>query len=250
MSGHSKWAGIKHKKAAIDAKKGKVWTKISREITIAAKLSGGDPDSNPRLRRSVEDARAANMPADNVKRAIQKGTGELPGSVFEELTFEGFGPGGVAIYCEGSTDNRNRTTSEVRHLYEKHGGGLGTSGSVSFLFEHRGYLTVKKSALPEEQLMELVLELGAEDLKSEDPEVYEIFTSPADFDQVKSGLQGKSIETESGEITMIPKTTVQVVKDKVGSLLKLIEALEDNDDIAHVYANFDIPDEILASLEK
>lgn len=250
MSGHSKWAGIKHKKAIIDKKKGKVWTKVVREITIAAKMGGGDPDTNPRLRRAIDDGRAANMPAENVKRAIQKGTGELPGSTFEELTFEGFGPGGVAIYCEGSTDSRNRTTNEVRHIYEKNGGNMGTAGSVSFLFERKGYITVKKTAISEDALMACVLELGAEDMKAEDADLFEVFTDPADFDKVSAGLKEKNIDCESAEITMLPKTTVAVDKEKAGQLLKLIELLEDYDDIAHVYANFDIPDEILASLEQ
>jgi len=250
MSGHSKWAGIKHKKAIIDKKKGKVWTKAVREITIAAKLGGGDPDANPRLRRAIDDAKASNMPAENVKRAIQKGTGEIPGVVFEELTFEGYGPGKVAIYCEGSTDSRNRTTNEIRHIFEKNGGSMGTAGTVAFLFEKKGYITVKKSAIGEDELLGLVLDLGAEDLKSTESDLYEILTAPADYDAVVKGVEAKGLEPESKSITMLPNTTVSVGQENAGALLKLIETLEDNDDISNVYTNFDIPDDVLAALEQ
>lgn len=247
MSGHSKWAGIKHKKGIIDAKRGKLWTKIVREITIAAKLGGGDPSGNPRLRKALEDAKAANMPLENSKRAVQKGTGELPGVEYIELTFEGYGAGGVAVFCDASTDNRNRTANEVRQIYEKYGGSMGQPGTVAFLFERKSYFTVNKEAMTEDALMDIVLEVGAEDLKSED-DVFEIVADPAAFDEVKKGLQEKGVATEIAEITMIPKTMVACDQPTAEKVLKLIEALEDYDDIAKVFANCDIPEEILASL--
>jgi YebC/PmpR family DNA-binding regulatory protein len=249
MSGHSKWAGIKHKKAANDAKRGKLWTKIVREITIAAKISGGDPSANPRLRKAIDDAKGANMPADNIKRAIQKGTGELPGAEYVELTFEGYGAGGVAVYCEGSTDNRNRTTNEVRKIYENNGGNMGQPGAVAFLFDRKAYFTVKKNATSEDALMDLVLELGAEDLKSDDEGVFEVIAPPESFDAIKDGLKGKEIAPETAEISMLPKTTVSCDKKTAEKNLKLIEELEDHDDVSKVFANFDIPEEILATLE-
>jgi len=248
MSGHSKWAGIKHKKAIIDAKRGKVWTKVVREITIAAKIGGGDPSGNPRLRKALEDAKAANMPAENSKRAVQKGTGELPGVDYVELTFEGYGAGGVALFCEASTDNRNRTANEVRQIYENNGGSMGQPGTVAFLFERKAFFTVKKDATTEDALMDIVIEIGAEDLKVED-DVFEIFAEPNAFDTVRKGLEAKGIATEMAEITMIPKTTVACDKAVAIKVLKLIDALEDYDDIAKVYANFDISEEIFASLE-
>ena len=250
MGGHSHWAGIKHKKAANDAKRGKLWTKVVREITIAAKLGGGSSDTNPRLRKAVEDARAVNMPAENVKRAIQKGTGEIPGVTYEELTFEGYGPGGVAIFCEGSTDNRNRTTNQIRKIYEDHGGNLGGAGCVAFIFERTGYMTVKKTAVSEDALMDLALDLGAEDIKSDNPDDYEVLTAPSSFEAVRDGLKAKNIPVEAAEVTMLPKTTVAVGEADAPKILGLIEDLEDHDDISHVYANFDIPDAILETLEK
>lgn len=249
MSGHSRWAGIKHRKAAQDSKKGKLWTKIVREITIAAKIGGGVPENNPRLRKAIDDANAANMPSDNIKRAIQKGTGELPGAVYEELTFEGYGPGGVAVYCEGSTDNRNRTTNEVRKIYENNGGNMGQAGCVSYLFERRGFLSVPKAAVAEDELLELVLELGGDDLKAAGS-AFEVYSAPESFEAVRDGLKARKIPVESAEITMVPKTTVPLDGEKAEKVLKLIEALEEHDDVSHVYANFDIPEEVLASLEK
>jgi YebC/PmpR family DNA-binding regulatory protein len=251
MGGHSHWAGIKHKKALVDAKRGKVWTKLVREITIAAKIGGGNPDHNPRLRKAVDDARAENMPAENIKRAVQKGTGEIPGVVYEELTFEGYGPGGVAVFCEGSTDNRNRTTQQVRKVFEEHGGNMGSAGCVAFLFESRGYITVKKAAVAEDELMGVVLDAGAEDMKSDDPSDYEIYTTPQGFEAVRSAVKAKGIAMESAEVTRVPKTSVRVESpENAQKLLALIEGLEDHDDVSHVYSNFDIPDAILASLEK
>lgn len=249
MGGHSHWAGIKHKKAALDAKRGKVWTRIVREITIAAKIGGGNPDGNPRLRKAVDDARAANMPAENIKRAIQKGTGELPGAAFEELTLEGYGPGGVAVYCEGTSDNRNRTTNEVRKIFENNGGNMGAAGCVAYLFEKKGYIAVKKSALPEDDLLALALELGAEDVKSSG-EDHEIYTAPAGLEALVAGLKAKGVEPATAEVTMVPKTEVPVGEEAARKLIALVEELEAHDDVSHVYANFDIPDSVLAALEK
>jgi YebC/PmpR family DNA-binding regulatory protein len=251
MGGHSHWAGIKHKKAIVDAKRGKVWTRIVREITMAARTGGGSPDGNPRLRKAVDDARAANMPAENVKRAIQKGTGELPGALYEELTYEGYAPGGVAILAEGTTDNRNRSTNEIRQIFEEHGGNMGQAGCVSFLFEKKGYLAVPKSKTTEDELMTLALDLGAEDLKSEDPDVFEITTQPQNFQAVVDGLKAKGLPVDSPEITMIPKTTVPVgAEEPARKILALMEGLDAHDDVSNVYANFDIPDKILTALEK
>lgn len=249
MGGHSKWANIKHRKAAQDSKKGKVWTKCSREITIAAKAGGGKVESNARLRKAIEDARAVNMPAENVKRAVQKGTGEIPGAVFEELTMEGYGPGGVAILCDGTTDSRNRTTNEIRKIYENNGGNMGAQGCVSFLFEKRGVITLPKSAMSEDALIELALELGADDVTSDD-EGYEVLTSQNAFEAVKEGLKAKGAVPTSAEVTMLPKTRVTLDKAMAEKNLKLIDMLEEHDDIANVYANFEIPDELMAALGK
>ncbi len=248
MGGHSHWAGIKHKKAVVDAKRGKLWTRLIREITIAARMGGADPGSNPRLRRAIDDSKAANMPADNIKRAIQRGTGELPGATYEELTYEGYGPAGVAVFCEATTDNRNRTTSEVRKIFEEHGGKLGGSGSVSYLFESKGYLTVKKSLVPEDDLLSLALEAGAEDLKAREADVFEIITAPADFERVKAALSAKGIPLDSAEVTRLPTTMVRVEGPEAQKILALVEALEDHDDVKSVYANFDIPDQVLSKL--
>ncbi len=249
MGGHSHWAGIKHKKALVDAKRGKVWTKIVREITIAARLGGGNPDGNPRLRKAIDDAKAANMPADNVKRAIQKGTGEIPGVSYEELTYEGYGAGGVAVLCEATTDNKNRTTSEVRKIYENNGGKMGGAGAVAWMFQPRGYIRVPKSAGSEDSVMSLALDLGAEDFKSES-DSYDIVTSTQDLEKVKEGLSAKNIPIDSAEATMVPTNTVAVEGEAAQRVLKLIEELEAHDDIKNVYANFDIPDNVLAQSEK
>lgn len=249
MGGHSKWANIKHRKAAQDSKKGKVWTKCSREITIAAKAGGGKVQDNARLRKAIEDARAVNMPAENVKRAVQKGTGEIPGAVFEELTMEGYGPGGVAILCDGTTDSRNRTTNEIRKIYENNGGNMGSQGCVSFLFEKRGVITLAKSAMGEDALIELALELGADDVKTDDSG-YEVLTAPNVFEAVRDGLKAKGVTPESAEVTMLPKTQVTLDKAMAEKNLKLIDMLEEHDDIANVYANFEIPDELMAALGK
>ena len=245
MGGHSHWAGIKHKKALVDAKRGKVFTRLIREITIAARLGGGSPDGNPRLRKAIDDGKAANMPTENVKRAIQRGTGELPGVTYEELVYEGYGPGGIAVLCEATTDNKNRTTSEIRRLFSQHGGNLGESGCVAWMFQSRGYLTVRKDKADEELLMNLVLEFGAEDLRTQEPEVYEIITSPQDFEKVRSGLAQRRIPVESSELTFLPQSEVQVGEKEAPRVLVLMDALEEHEDVKNVYSNFNIPDEIL-----
>ena len=249
MGGHSHWAGIKHKKAITDAKKGKVWTKIVREITIAAKMGGGDPGGNPRLRKAIDDAKAANMPADNVKRAIQKGTGELPGATWEELTYEGYGPAGVAMLVEVTTDNRNRTLGEIRLIFEKNGGNLGSSGCVAWMFKSKGLITVAKSAVKDEEgLMGQAIDLGAEDILTDSAETYEIYTGPADLEKVKEGLAAAKVAVASAELTMKPENTVPVGERDAPKILKLMEALEAHDDVKNVFANFDIPDQVLAKL--
>jgi YebC/PmpR family DNA-binding regulatory protein len=245
MSGHSKWATTKHKKAAIDAKRGKIFTKIGKEITVAARLGGGDPDGNPRLRTAVANAKSVSMPSDNIKRAIQKGTGELPGVAYEEITYEGYGPNGVAIIIQVLTDNRNRTVSEIRHTMEKLGKGMGESGCVSWMFHKKGYIVVAKAKADEEKLMGLALDAGAEDLQTEDDN-FVITTPPNDFEKVKKALEDAGIPLEVAEQTMLPQTYVKLEGEKeAGQMLRLVEALEDNDDVQNVYANFDIPDEVM-----
>jgi YebC/PmpR family DNA-binding regulatory protein len=242
MSGHSKWHSIKHKKGAIDAKRGKTFTKIIREMTIAARLGGGDPDSNPRLRTAVDKAKAANMPADNIKRAIQKGTGELPGTTYEELTLEGYGPGGVAILVEGSTDNRNRSVSEIRHIFSKHGGNLGTAGCVSYLFSLRGVITLPASSISEEDLMALSLDAGADDIQG-DGEYWTVYTPPEAYEAVLAALKEAGFQPENSELGKYAQTNVTLEGAKAQQMLKMVEALEDNDDVQSVWANFDISDQ-------
>ena len=245
MSGHSKWATTKRKKAAIDAKRGKIFTKIGKEITVAARLGGGDPDGNPRLRTAVVNAKSVSMPAENIKRAIQKGTGELPGVAYEEITYEGYGPNGVAIIIEVMTDNRNRTVAEIRHTMEKLGKGMGENGCVSWMFHKKGYIVVARAKADEEKLMGLALDAGAEDMLAED-DTFEITTAPADFDKVKKALDAAGIATEVAEVTMVPQTYVKIEGQKEASqMLRLMEALEDNDDVQNVYANYEIPPEWL-----
>lgn len=248
MSGHSKWATIKHKKGALDAKRGALFTKIIKEITVAAKNGGGSLDANPRLRTVVLKAKEANMPADNIDRAIKKGTGELPGVIYEETTYEGYGPHGVAILIEVLTDNKNRTTAEIRNILEKKGGSMSGAGSVSWQFHKKGLLVVKKEAMDEEKLMTIVLDAGASDFNSE-KEVYEITTEPNDFENVKKALQAASVKTESAEVTRIPSATVKLAgENEAKAILTLFETLEEHDDVQNVYANFDISDEILQKL--
>ena len=238
MSGHSKWATIKHKKGALDAKRGKVFTKLIKEITVAAR-NGGDPDSNPRLRTAVAAAKAENMPADNIKRAIQKGTGELPGATYEESVYEGYGPGGVALIMEITTDNKNRTLSEIRHIFSKHGGNLGANGCVAWMFTKRGYIVVEKAKADEASLLELATEAGAEDM-SEDGSNWEIFTPLASFQQVVDRLKSAGITPAAAEVSMIPQSYVRLSGKEAAQMLRLMEELEDHDDVQHVYANFDI----------
>ena len=247
MSGHSKWATIKHKKGALDAKRGQLFTKLIKEISIAAK-GGGNPETNPRLRTAIERAKASNMPTDNIDRAVKKGTGELPGVVYEEVTYEGYGPKGIAILVEIVTDNKNRASSEIRNIFAKTGGNMAGSGSVSWIFEKKGYFVVSKKTIDEDKLMSIVLEEGAEDLITEE-ENYAIKSSPADFEKVKKALDANKIKLESAEITMVPKSTIKVVGDDAKQVLALVDALEEHEDVQNVYANFDIPDDILKTLE-
>ncbi len=250
MGGHSHWAGIKHKKALVDAKKGKVFTKILREITIAAKMNGGNPDQNPRLRKAMDDARSANMPLDNVKRAIMKGTGQLPGVSYEEITYEGYGPGSTAVIVECTTDNKNRTFAEIRKIFTSRGGSIGTSGCVSYMFKSKGVIVVNKEAIGEDELMDLTLEAGAEDVRTEG-EAYEVITAPDAFDAVKKAIEDKGITPESAEVTMLPDNEVNISDEHVAeSLMKMMDELDDHDDTKNVYSNYNIPDDIMAKLDK
>jgi YebC/PmpR family DNA-binding regulatory protein len=239
MSGHSKWSTIKHKKAKIDAERGKVFTKLIREITTAARQGGGDENANPRLRSALLAAKAANMPAANVERAVKKGTGELPGVVYEEKMYEGYGPGGVAVMVQTLTDNPNRTTSEVRHELTRHAGNMGESGCVSWMFENKGLILVNKTDCGEDRLMELALDAGADDMTVEE-ESFEIVCPPSLFNKVKEALEAQKIPVSSSEITFVPKTSVKVAGKQAEQVLKLLEALEELDDVQNVYANFDI----------
>lgn len=244
MSGHSKWSTIKHKKGAADAKRGRLFTKLIKEITMSAKVGGGIVDSNPRLRSAVLAAKKASMPADNIEKAVKRGTGELEGVTYEEVVYEGYGPGGAAILIEAMTDNKNRTTAEIRHLLTKYGGNMGATNSVAFQFSKKGYLSVERGAASEDALMEAALEAGAEDFKAEDPDVYEIFTDLASFEAVKSQLEAKGFAPQTAELQMIPSTTV-AVGDKAPALLKLLDMLEDNDDVQKVWSSGDIDDQYL-----
>ncbi|MDD5679761.1 MAG: YebC/PmpR family DNA-binding transcriptional regulator [Candidatus Omnitrophica bacterium] len=244
MSGHSKWATIKHKKAATDAKRGKIFTKLIKMLTVAARSGGGNPDTNPSLRLAIDKAKEANMPQDNIDRAIKKGTGELPGVSYESISYEGYGPGGVAFYVDVLTDNKNRVASEVRNIFSKCGGNLAGAGAVSRLFEKKGLFIVNKKDASEDQLMSIILDAGAEDM-SDEGDTYEVKCQPADYEKVKKALEDSKIKSESSEITFIPKNTVKVGADQAKQVLNLVEQLEDNDDVQNVYANFDIPDDIL-----
>ncbi len=238
MSGHSKWATIKHKKGALDAKRGKIFTRLIKEITIAAK-GGGDPDGNPRLRTAILAAKAENMPADNIKRAIQRGTGELEGATYEEIAFEGYGPGGVAIIVEVLTDNRNRAVSEVRHTFSKNGGNLGETGSVKFMFSKKGLIAIEKAAATEEQLMDIVLEHGGEDL-SDEGDSWEIVTDPGSYEAVANAVKAAGIPAVASEVTMIASTYTKLEGTAASQMVRLLEALEDLDDVQNVYSNFDM----------
>ena len=246
MSGHSKWAGIKHKKAIVDAKRGKVFTKIVREMTVAARMGGGDPDANPRLRLAVDKAKDVNMPGDNIKKAIMKGTGELPGVTYEEISYEGYGPAGVAVFMDVMTDNRNRTVGEIRNILGKSGGSMGENGCVAWMFDKVGYILVAKQGVEEEALLDVALEAGATDMKTDDDENYEIITEVEAFNTVRAALEAKGMALVSAELTRLPKNTVAVDDEKkAAQVMRLMDALEDHDDIQNVYANFDIPDDIL-----
>jgi YebC/PmpR family DNA-binding regulatory protein len=247
MSGHSKWSKVKHVKAVQDVKKGKIFTKIIKEITVAARIGGGDQDGNPRLRAAVLAAKQANMPADNVKRAIQKGTGELPGVAYEEITYEGYGPGGVAVLVEVLTDNKNRTVSEMRHVFSRNNGNMSEAGTVSWMFTKKGSIVVDKKAVSEEKLMELALDAGADDIQ-EDPSNFEVLTAPGNFEKVTGALSTNQIPTISAEIAMVPQTWIKLTGKEAQQVLKLVEALEDHDDVQHVWANFDIEEEELVQL--
>jgi len=244
MSGHSKWASIKHKKAATDAKRGALFTKLIRELTAAARQGGGNPDNNSRLRTAIARAKTQNMPTSNIDNAIKKGTGELPGIVYEEVTYEGYGPKGVAIMIETLTDNKNRTTAEIRNLFSKKNGNLGGAGSVAWMFQKKGYIVVDKKDIGEDKLMNIVLDAGAEDMKTED-NTYEITTSVADFEKVKKAIEDQKINMQSAEITMIPSSVIQITGQDAKITLELMESLEDHEDVQHVYANFDMPDDVL-----
>jgi YebC/PmpR family DNA-binding regulatory protein len=244
MSGHSKWATIKHKKGALDAKRGKIFTRLIKEISIAAK-SGGDPEKNPRLRTAVAAAKAENMPADNIKRAIQRGTGELPGVTYEEFVLEGYGPGGVALLIEISSDNRNRTVSEIRHVLGKNGGNMAEAGSVSWMFHKKGSLVVPKQGAKEDDLMNVVLEAGGDDLR-DDGESWEVITDPAAYESVQEALKKAGIEPTVAEVGMMPQNYIKLEGQAANTMIRLMDALEDNDDVQHVYSNFDIDEKELA----
>ena len=251
MSGHSKWAQIKHKKAHTDAKRGRIFTQIVKEISVAARLGGGDPNGNPRLRLAIEKAKEVNMPHDNVKRAIMKGTGELPGTSYEEFTYEGYGPGGVAVLIEVLTDNKNRTIPEIRHIMSKHGGNCGEAGCVAWMFEKKGYILVEKSKIDEETLMAIALDAGAEDMKNDPKEDnYEIITSPEELNKIKSAVEAANVPVALAETAMLPKSYVLLDEKTAEQMLRLTEALEENEDVQNVYANFDIPDEVMTKVGK
>jgi len=247
MSGHSKWSSIKHKKGALDAKRGKIFTKIIKEITVAARLGGGDPDGNPRLRTAILAAKGQNMPGDNITRAIKKGTGELEGVHYEEVTYEGYGPGGAAIFLEAMTDNKNRTVSEIRAALGKAGGNLGENGCVAWMFQQKGLITVKTESKDEDELMELAIDVGADDMQTVDSR-YEITTTVENFEDVRKALEDEGISMETAEITRIPANTVAVDESKGKALLKLMDILEDHDDIQKSYSNFDIPDDVMNAI--
>ncbi|NJD56577.1 MAG: YebC/PmpR family DNA-binding transcriptional regulator [Nitrospirae bacterium] len=251
MSGHSKWSQIKHKKANSDAKRGKIFTKIVKEIVTAAKLGGGDPEGNPRLRTAIDKAKEVNMPHDNIKKAIMKGTGELPGVSYEEYLYEGYGPSGVAVMVAVMTDNKNRTVPEIRHIMSKNGGSLGESGCVSWIFEKKGYILVNKTKTSEDVVMTVALDAGAEDMKNDpEEENFEIITAPEDFTAVKEAVEKAGLPVGSAEVTMLPKTYVVLDEKAAEQMVRLVDALEDNDDVQNVYANFDIPDDVAEKINR
>ncbi len=248
MAGHSKWANIKHRKGRQDAKRGKIFTRLIKEITVAAKMGGGDPDGNPRLRSAVAAGKSENMPKDNIDRAIKKGTGELEGAIYEEIRYEGYGPSGVAVLVDSMTDNKNRTVAEVRYCFSKNGGNLGESGCVGFMFDQKGQIIVDQATIGEDELMDLALDAGAEDIVSEGDE-FQILTDPTDFNAVRETLEAKGVKFLEASISMIPQNTVDIADAKTAKrVITLMEMLEDNDDVQNVYANFDISDDIMDAL--
>ncbi|NIT14065.1 MAG: YebC/PmpR family DNA-binding transcriptional regulator [Candidatus Dadabacteria bacterium] len=247
MSGHSKWANIKHKKASVDAKRGKIFTKLIRELTVAARSGGGDPEANPRLRTAISQAKGHNMPNDTIDRAIKRGTGEAGGDELHELSYEGYGPGGTAVLVNAVTDNKNRTVSEVRKIFNKHGGNMGEAGCVAWMFEKKGRIAFDKSTVSEEELMEHALEAGADDVIDDEFE-FAVLTEPGAFEDVRAALENAGLKQTSAEVTMIPQNIVKVEGKEAGQLLRLMEALEDSDDVQNVYSNFDIPDELLEAV--
>ncbi|MCQ9207259.1 MAG: YebC/PmpR family DNA-binding transcriptional regulator [Omnitrophica bacterium] len=248
MSGHSKWASIKHKKGAADAKRGKVFTKLIREITVAAKAGGGNSDTNPRLRLAIQRAKDGNMPQGNIDRGIKKGTGELEGVSYEEITYEGYGPGGVAIMVEVLTDNKNRATSDIRNIFSKRGGNMAGHGSVAWIFEKKGYIVINRKDIEEDKLMSIALDAGAEDMKMEDT-TYAVTTGASDFDKVKKALEEHKVKIDTADITSVPKSTLKVTGENAKKVLSLVSELEEQDDVQNVCANFDIPDDILKAME-
>jgi YebC/PmpR family DNA-binding regulatory protein len=246
MSGHSKWHSIKHKKGATDAKRGKLFTKFIKELTVAARTGGGDPDANARLRKAISDAKSGNMPNDTIDRAIRRGTGAEEGVNYEEITYEGYGPGGVALLIEAVTDNRNRTVAEIRHIFSKQGGNLGEAGSVGWLFEKKGYIVVEKSAKPEEELFDIAIEAGADDLR-DDEDNFEIITAPEKFDAVQSAVKSAGVEPQVAEVSMVPQNYIKLEGSNAQQMLRLMEALEDHDDVQKVHANFDISEADMAA---
>jgi YebC/PmpR family DNA-binding regulatory protein len=247
MSGHSKWHSIKHKKGAADAKRGRIFTKLIKEITVAARVGGGDPDGNPRLRTAILAGKAENMPADNIKRAIQKGTGELPGAQYDEITYEGYGPGGVAIIVDAMSDNKNRTVSEMRHIFSKHGGNLGEANSVAWMFHKKGYLIVEKAKASEDRLMEVGLDAGIDDIR-EDGEHLEVLTAPESFEAVLKAIKSAGIEPTTAELSKVPQNYVKLDSKQAAQMLRLMEELEDHEDVQKVYANFDIEEKDLEAV--
>ena len=246
MSGHSKWHSIKRKKGATDAKRGKLFTKFIKEITVAARTGGGDPDSNARLRKAILDAKAGNMPNDTIDRAIRRGTGAEEGVTYDEITYEGYGPGGVALLIEAMTDNRNRTVAEIRHIFAKNGGNLGESGSVGWMFDKKGYLVVDKAAKPEDQLFDIAIDSGAEDIR-DDEDNWEIITSPENFEAVQTAIKSAGITPQVAEVEMIPQNYIKLEGSQAGQMVKLMEALEDHDDVQKVSANFDMSEADMAA---
>jgi YebC/PmpR family DNA-binding regulatory protein len=247
MSGHSKWSSIKHKKGAADAKRGKIFSRLIKEVTVAARLGGGDPNGNPRLRTAIQAAKAENMPKDNIERAIKKGTGELEGTSYEEVNYEGYGPGGVAMLIDCLTDNKNRTVADIKHLFDRHGGNLGEPGCVAWMFEKKGLIILEKDKVEEEALLDVALEAGAEDVKDGETE-FEVVMEPTDFEAVRNAFDSAGMTYTLAETSMVPQNTIKLEGKKANQMLNLMDALEDHDDINHVYANFDIPDEVLEAM--